>query len=133
MSQENVEIVRRGHDAFNRRDKAGWIAVCDPNAENFPPREWPESTLVRGAEAIWEFFIEAQEMFEHGSFELDELIEANPDKVVGHQRRQMRGKASGAAIDWNYWIVFTLRNGMVARIDWFADRAEALKAVGLEE
>jgi hypothetical protein len=30
MSQENVEIVRRVYDAFNRRDFAALADVCDP-------------------------------------------------------------------------------------------------------
>jgi ketosteroid isomerase-like protein len=41
MSQENVEAMRRGLDAFTRRDKAAWIAICDPDVENIPPRDWP--------------------------------------------------------------------------------------------
>ena len=121
----------RGQDAFNRRDKAAWLGLFDPDAENIPPREWPESEPLRGPDAIWEFFVASQEMFDEGSFEWHELIEAGPDKVVGNQRRQMRGKTSGAAIDWSYWVVFTFRNGKVLRIEWFADRTEALEAAGL--
>jgi hypothetical protein len=46
----------------------------------------------------------------------------------------MRGKASGATIDWKYWgVVFTFRNGKVLRIEWFANRAEALEAAGLSK
>lgn len=37
MPQENVEILRHGLDAFNRRDKAAFIALCDSGCENFPP------------------------------------------------------------------------------------------------
>ena len=76
MSQENVEVVWRSLDAFNRRDKAAWIAVCHPDVENLPPREWPESAPLRGAEAIWDFFVEAQGAWEEGSYEWGELIEA---------------------------------------------------------
>lgn len=36
MSQETVELARRGLDLFNRRDKTGWIALCDPEVENVP-------------------------------------------------------------------------------------------------
>ena len=133
MSQENVEAVWRGLDAFNRRDKAAWIAVCDPEVENFPPHEWPESAPARGAEAIWEFFVEAVKAWEEGSFEWGELIDAEPDKVVANQRRQMRGKASGAGVDWSYWVVFTFRDRRLLRFEWFADRAEALEAAGLSE
>lgn len=36
MSQENVEIFREALDAFNRRDKAAWVGLCDPEYENVP-------------------------------------------------------------------------------------------------
>ena len=133
MSQENAEVVWRGLDAFNRRDKGAWFAVCDPDVENLPPREWPERAPVRGAEAIWGFFVEAQGAWEEGSYEWGELIEAGTKKIVANQRREMRGKASGAGVVWSYWVVFTFRKGRVLRFEWFANRAEALEAAGLRE
>ena len=55
------------------------------------------------------------------------------DKVVADMRREARGKASGASVAWSYWQVFTFRDGKALRFEWFADRAEALEAVGLRE
>jgi len=45
----------------------------------------------------------------------------------------MRGRASGADVEINYWIVITFRAGRVVRDQWFANRAEALEAAGLSE
>jgi ketosteroid isomerase-like protein len=133
MSQENVENLRLALDAFNRRDRAAWPALCDPEMENVPPRDWPESDSIRGYEAVWDFFVEAQDAWEESSFEYVELIDAGNDKVVLDVRREARGKASGASVAWSYWLVVTFRNGKVLRTEWFADRAEALAAVGLRE
>jgi ketosteroid isomerase-like protein len=133
MSQDNLDAIRRCLDAFNRRDKAAWIAVCDPEIENFPAREWPEGAPIRGAEAIWEFFVKANEAWEEGSYEWGEPIDAGSDKVVAHQSAELQGKTSGAVIAWSYWVVCTFRNGRVLRFEWFADRAEALEAAGLSE
>jgi ketosteroid isomerase-like protein len=36
MSQENVEVVRRGYDAFNRGDLEGMVADFAPNFEYVP-------------------------------------------------------------------------------------------------
>lgn len=33
MSQQNVELTRRGLEAFNSRDVDAAIALCDPNIE----------------------------------------------------------------------------------------------------
>ena len=133
MSQENVEAIRRAQDAFNRRDKAAWIAVCDPEIENFPAREWPEGAPVRGAEAAWEFFVKANEAWEQGSYEWSEPIDAGSDKLVARLSAELQGKTSGAVIAWAYWVVCTFRNGRVLRYEWFADRADALEAPGLSE
>ena len=48
-------------------------------------------------------------------------------------RREAQGKTSGASVAWSYWLVTTIRNRKLFRTEWFADRAEALEAVGLRE
>jgi len=133
MSQENVETLRRGLEAFNRRNKAAWIAICDPEVENLPPREWPENARIRGPESIWDFYVEAVDAWDQGSFEWGEILDAGNDKIVANQLRTMRGKASGASVAWSYWVLFTFRNGKVLRFAWFADQSEALEAAGLSE
>ncbi len=135
MSQENVESLRQALDAFNRGDTAVWSALCDPDLENVPPRDWPESDPIRGCTAVWNFFVEAQDAWgeESRPFEFAELIDAGNDKVVADMRREVRGKASGASVAWSYWQVVTFRNGKALHIAWFGDRAEALEAAGLSE
>jgi ketosteroid isomerase-like protein len=130
MSQENADTLRRALEAFNRRDKAAWIALCDSEIENFPPREWPENAPLRGAEFIWDFYVEAVQAWDEGAFEWGELLDAGSDKIVANQIRTMRGKASGARVAWSYWVLFTFRDGKVLRSKWFSDRAEALEAAG---
>jgi ketosteroid isomerase-like protein len=133
MSQANVETLGQALDAFNRRDKAAWLAVIDPEAENFPPREWPENAPIRGPESIWDFYVEAVNAWEEGEFEWGEFIDAGEEMVVANQLRHMRGKTSGAAVEWSYWVVFEFRDRKVARTRWFAERDEALEAAGLPE
>ena len=58
MSQENVDAAQKALDAFNRRDKAAWLVLNDPEVEVVPPRDWPESDPIRGREAVWDFYIE---------------------------------------------------------------------------
>jgi hypothetical protein len=64
VSEENAETLRLALDAFNRRNKAAWLATCDPELENVPASEWPENARIRGAEAIWDFYVEAVEAWE---------------------------------------------------------------------
>ena len=66
MSQENVEIVRRVFEAFNRRDIAAFLELLDPDVEWVPILAVLEGRVYRGHEEIrrwikdlatdWEFF-----------------------------------------------------------------------------
>jgi ketosteroid isomerase-like protein len=58
---ENLEALRRALDAFNRRDRAAWLAVNDPDFEAVPSRNWPEAVSIRGGEAVWDFLIQTDE------------------------------------------------------------------------
>jgi ketosteroid isomerase-like protein len=133
MSQENVEVTLRSLDAFNRGDKEASLAMFEPDAEMVPAQEWPENEPIRGAEAIWDFYVEVTGTWEEGLGELGEVIDAGADKVVANNRRDTRGRTSGAGVEFSYWTVNTHRNGQVVRMEWFADRAKALEAVGLSE
>ena len=133
MSQENVETLRQGLHAFFRRDRQAWLALCDPEFESVPSDDWPELEPIRGAEPAWEFYVETDEPWETTPYEFVDALDAGSDKVVGQMRREMRGKASGAAVTYSYWVVATFRNGRVRRIEWFAERGDALEALGLSE
>ena len=133
MSQENVEIVRRGFEAFSERDRDTWLALCDPELESSPSGDWPATATVRGREAVWEFYLQADDPWEPGSYELAEIIDAGEDRVLANQIREMRGKDSGATVRYDYWVLFLFRGGKLIRVEWLPTRSEALKAVGLEE
>jgi ketosteroid isomerase-like protein len=125
------ETVRRGLDAFNRRDREAWLEVVEPDVVNLPPHDWPEPAPVRGREAVWDFFIAGNEPWDAGAFELVELIEVPDDRAIVHIRAEMKGKASGAAVIWSFWMLVTLRDRRFARMEWYAEREDALAAAGL--
>jgi len=96
MSQENVDKLRQGLDAFFRRDRQAWLALCDPNFESVPSDDWPETEPIRGAEAAWEFYVRTDEPWEPTPYEYVHVRDAEKQRVVGIMRREVRGKTSGA-------------------------------------
>ena len=46
---------------------------------NLPPREWPENAPIRGAAAIWDFYVEAVKIWDDGSFGWGGLIDEGTD------------------------------------------------------
>jgi len=133
MSREHVETMRRSLDAFDRRDRAAWLALRDQDSEVVTIGAWPEADVIRGREAAWDFYVDVVEAFERRAYGAVELRDAGADKVLVHQQNEVRGTTSGADVELNYWVVVTFREGKILRDQWFADRAEALEAVGLSE
>jgi ketosteroid isomerase-like protein len=132
VSEANVEKVQRALDAFTRRDKAGWFELCDPNIELAPTEDWPETDRIRGREAAWDFLVASDEPWEPSPYEVAEVAHGE-DAVAARLRREMRGKSSGAAVEYDYWFVLQFRDGVVLRGSWFADRDRALEAAGLQD
>jgi ketosteroid isomerase-like protein len=62
-----------------------------------------------------------------------ELADAGTDKVLAHLRNDLSGGESGGRVQFDYWVVLTLRQGKIVREHWFADRDEALDAAGVSE
>jgi ketosteroid isomerase-like protein len=131
MSQENVETIQRAMDAFARRDEVAWGELCDPDVRTVPVADWPEKE-IQGREAVWSFLVASDEPWEPGPYEIGEVIDG-ADTAAVRLRRRLRGKSSGAEVEYDYWAVFTFRRGKVVRVAWFAARDEALQAAGLSE
>jgi ketosteroid isomerase-like protein len=133
MSEENVELVRQALEALDRRDLTAWLGVHDENFEVVAIREWPE-TAMRGPAAAWDFYVKTSEPFQQMQLASNaKLVAAGANKVLVHHEHVVRGRASGADVEMNYWAVVMFREGKILRDQWFTDRAEALEAAGLSE
>ena len=133
MSQENVETARKSLEAFDRRDRAAWLAVHGPDHEAVPDPSFPEAVTARGRESVWELYIRMAEPFESVSIGDAEIVDAGADKVLVHQRAAGRGLASGAQVEMDIWYVLTFREGLIVRDQLFVGRTHALEAAGLSD
>jgi ketosteroid isomerase-like protein len=133
MSQENVEIVRGILEADQRRDMEAVHAAYAPDVEWEDNAalwgDWGTACGPEGIQAAWHRWYEA---FEDVRFEWDEVTDVG-DEVVVTYRVHAQGRGSGAAVDQAITLVWTLRAGKAVRIRAYADRADALNAVGLRE
>jgi ketosteroid isomerase-like protein len=133
MSEENVELVKRGVAALNRQDRESYLALLDSDSEWHPTGETVgQQRVYRGQEEIWEYVTSFWDQFDGLRIDLEGAIDAG-DKVVVASRMRGRGKASGAVVDMRLATVFTVRDGLLLRAENFAEMDEALEAAGLEE
>ena len=72
-------------------------------------------------------------MFDDFKVEPVELIDAGGDKVIAVLRNSGRAKLSGVETDLTYAIVWTIRDGRIARGREYWTRDDALEAAGLRE
>lgn len=129
---DGAEIVKRGLEAFNRRDADAMAELAHPDLEWVPITaamegrvlsrdEIPE--LLRSIELDWEIF----EAKPHEFYELG-------DRVLVLGTWQARGRGSGLELTSQRggWVA-TIRDELMYRFRTYTDRAEALEAFGVGE
>jgi len=133
MSQENVEIVRRGYEHF--------VATGEPLEEIIDPefvwdmstfRDWPERQTYEGSDGAREFLADWVGAWDDWELNVEELHEAG-DKVVAILRQRGRAKSTGLPVDMHFGQVWTIRDGKQLRMQMYASPEEALEAAGLRE
>lgn len=151
MSHENVEIVRQHFAAIIRELDRYWenprsIAADLESGELGPDRRaildrlhpdmrWTnvigeihdgKLACARGVDTLLQAAQEYRVC-------LDEVTDLGDDRVLVVVESRMKGEISGATGAVRLFTVQTLRDGLIIQGDEFLSRADALKAVGLEE
>jgi ketosteroid isomerase-like protein len=131
MSQKNVEIVRRAHEACER---SAWAeAVQDFDSEGIAYREVPDRAVFHGPEGMLQMIADWLAGFDDFTLTSPEFIDANDHQVVVRTHQTAVGAESGIAIEGDFWFVHTLRDAKIIRLDIVASKARALEAAGLSE
>lgn len=131
MSQQNVEIVRAGFEAWNAPDMKALRELYDPDVVWRPPEGWPEPGPYVGREAVMRQLEQLRETWDADALEpISDFVDA-ADRVV--VRIIWRGAGHGPGLDMELTGIYTVRKGKILRIEFFWDHAHALEAVGLRE
>jgi ketosteroid isomerase-like protein len=134
MSEENVEIVRKSIEVFNRD---GLDASLEYSADDIEHRA-VEGAIddrgpMRGKEAVRAYIQDWLDTFDDFETEPVELIAVGDDQVIAVVRLSGRAKASGIETDLTFAVLYTVRDGKLARGREYETREEALEAAGLSE
>jgi ketosteroid isomerase-like protein len=132
MSQENVENVSRGIDAWNRGDLDEWLAGFAPEAELHTTGRFPDQRVYRGRAGLERYWAEIHEEVEEMSLSVSDL-RATGDRVFQAVTGRGRGKRSKVPVERPIWFVTTLRDGLAVRVETYVDPEPALEAAGLSE
>jgi ketosteroid isomerase-like protein len=132
MSQENVRVARAAHRAMQDRDFDTLITLCSEDIEWRQDPRAVEPGTYHGHDGVRRFFASLYETFEDFMPVPERYLEAG-DKVVALLHVRAIGPASGIIIDNDVANVLTMRDGRIAVLQIYLDRAAALADAGLAE
>ena len=130
MSQHNVEIVRRAMEAVAREDWPGLAAFFSPECE-LHDFDLPDAEVYYGPEGLLDWVAHWGAAWESWSLHDLDFRPVGDDRVLLLWRFVAKGKGSGIELSRDDAIVFTLRDGKFARVEYYNDQQQALEAVGL--
>jgi len=132
MSEENVEVVRRGYEHFGAtRDFREDVIHRDFVWDMSTFRGWPERKTYPGLEGAREFIADWTDSWEDWELDLEELLDAGGDRVLAILHQRGRSKATGLTVEMDFAQLWTVRDGKQVRMEMYADPAEAREAAGL--
>ena len=129
MSQENVEIVRAGMEAWNARDMDALRETYAEDVVTWPPAGWPEAGPFIGRDTVIGQWEGMRKSWDDRAVEmLTDYVDA-ADRVA--VRMTWRERFDRPEADAGATGIFTIRNGKIRVAEFFWDHAEALAAIGL--
>jgi ketosteroid isomerase-like protein len=128
----NVALVRMAMEAFERGDTEAQLSILADDVELVEWPEGPDQRTYRGHDGALRAYESWAEAWEWLRNDVDEIVEAG-DRVLACGKTHGKGKGSAVEVAIDAFNVYTLRDGKIARIEFFITKQPALEAAGLSE
>jgi ketosteroid isomerase-like protein len=133
MSEENLDLVRRGLDAYQRRDVQGMCDVAHAQCELFTFTVGVvEAQPFVGHAGIANWMSQELEPWEEWRLEPGEIREVG-ERVLVRTTVTARGQGSSVKLTADAGVVFEFQDGRIMRLWSYLNWNDALEAVGLSE
>jgi ketosteroid isomerase-like protein len=130
MSQENVNLIRSGYEAFKAGDILAVLNLLHPDLEIRQSKELPWGGEYHGQQGAATFFSRLKQHVD-SRMDPDTFIDAG-DCVVAVGRSRGRVNATGREFDVSAVHVWTVRDGKAARFEAYIDTPAMLRLLGPE-
>jgi len=138
----NLAVIKHGWDVFNQKTITTDAIRDGELAEVFEVFDrgivWDTTAVgipgigeYHGHRGVRQFWLDWFEVVGDVQTEIREMA-AVGDKVVSICHQSASGMASGATVEWNFAITFTMRDGKAVRGDVSLDLDKARRVAGLE-
>jgi ketosteroid isomerase-like protein len=126
MSEENVEILRRANEAFQRGDLAGMVENMAEECVCTRVAPLPDVKAYHGPAGFLQFLLDWVEGFDDFTGSVEEFIVVGNDQVLARVRQTGIGVHSRVPTDGEFWFLYTFRDGKTVRLEIYAEKAQAL-------
>ena len=129
-----MEIVRRMWTAYGSGGLDALEEFWDEEIDWRAIKGAPDDVgPIRGKKAMRRYYQDWLDTFENLTTTPTKLIDLGNDRVLATLHVTARARLSGIETELRLAVVYTVRDGRITRGREYAERDEALKAVGLEE
>ena len=132
MSEQNLQVIRAGFDAFSRGDMPAMLELVDPSVVFNPLPDAPDVQSFHGHEGLVQGIAQSTEIWDDFSIELREMRDFD-DHVLASLRWCGRGPSSGIEVEVDICALVTFRESKIVRWLLFPSEQQALEAAGLSE
>jgi ketosteroid isomerase-like protein len=133
VSERDADMLRQAYQAWN--DSGPDEVVERFYAEDAVYREmpgWPDAGVFRGRAAVLGRMKSLVELLGPIEVRLDDLIDAGEGRFVACVRMVGESVATDPPYTQSFAVVQRVEDGLIAEADYYLERDQAMKSVGLE-
>ena len=124
---ENAAVVEAAYEAFGRGDIGAVLGLLADDVEWSVPLTVPHGGTFKGVDGVQSLFEGLGGQWDGLSLDVEAVADVGPDKAVGIVRASGTRKGGGAA-SYGTAMVFTIRDGKIARFRELVDLDAAMEA-----
>ena len=129
VSTENIELLRRAYAYTQATGKVYAEAFAPDFVWDMSNYEgWPEQQRYEGVDGANRFLDDWVGAWDNWELEIREIYDVG-DRVVVLSHQRGRARTTGMTLDMMFAQIWTIRGGLLTRMDMYSDPSEAAKAV----
>jgi ketosteroid isomerase-like protein len=127
--QRNVELTRRGFDAYNAGDYESLVALLHPDVELHADHDLLNSGDFRGRDAFVQWNAEWIEAWDELRVDPRSVETFGDHCILADSHQVARGAGSGVSVEMDVFWALEAEDGLVKRMHIYASRDRAIEAI----
>jgi ketosteroid isomerase-like protein len=128
VSESDVELVRRSLQTWRHTGEPAWDLVTEDVEVH--DHDIMDAGEYRGRAGVERWLADWEMAWSDFGMQAEEFIDAGEHVVLVFVRISATGRESKVRVEREDAILYTLTDGLISRIDYFNNRAQALAAAG---